>query len=115
MSNRRKPRRAHPVAQIQRYNGYKCEECGGAWLTVDLAQGVTPIFSPCFRTEGCQGRAVSMGYPPGPPPAALPLLIEWYQPTNLRGLSPELRDHVQRGGLLRRAANEAPQWVKEMA
>lgn len=117
MSNRRKPRRPLPTsaARPRRFNGYKCDTCGGAWLTVDLDDGVTPMFSPCFRTEGCEGRAVSMGYPPGPPPTSLPLLIEWYQPTNLRGLDPVLRDHVQRGGLMRRATADAPEWVRRLA
>jgi hypothetical protein len=116
MSNRRRPRQPQTAATpLRRYNGYKCDECGGAWLTVDLHEGVTPMFSPCFRTEGCRGRAVSMGYPPGPPPESLPLLIEWYMPTNLRGLNPALADHVRRGGLLRRATAGAPEWVRRLA
>ncbi|GAB2762425.1 hypothetical protein [Nocardioides pakistanensis] len=123
MSNRRKIRNPHlslaagdPAPPFEpRYNGYKCDTCHGAWLTVDLDDGVTPMFSPCFRTEGCDGQAVSMGYPPGPPPAGLVLLIEWFKPTTTRGLDPVLADHVRRGGLLRRAAAGAPAWVKAMA
>lgn len=119
MSNRRKlrlvPNGSLASAFTPRHNGYKCGDCGGAWLTVDLDEGVTPMFSPCFRTEGCHGRAVSMGYPPGPPPQGLDLLIEWYAPSSTRGLDPALADHVSRGGLLRRATTGAPAWVKALA
>lgn len=119
MSNRRKPSRPHLTVATAtfepRYNGYKCDTCRGAWLTVDLDPGVTPMFSPCFRTEGCEGRAVSMGYPSAPPPPDLEVLIEWFKPRSTRGLDPALADHVSRGGLLRRAAANAPAWVKAMA
>lgn len=53
-----------------------------------------------------------MGYPPGPPPKGLPLLIEWYKPDSLEGLEPVMRDHVSHGGLMRRATPDAPAWVK---
>jgi DNA-directed RNA polymerase subunit RPC12/RpoP len=99
---------------IYRYNGYKCRECGGAWLTVDLNEGVTPFTTPCFATENCGGVAYSMGYPTSEPPKDLPLLIEWYKPVTTRGLSLELAEHVQKGGLLRRARKDAPEWVKAL-
>lgn len=107
-----KPKPAGIPEEIRRYNGYRCEACRGRWLTVDLNEGVTPMFSPCFATEGCRGRAVSLGYPPGPPPGDMPLLIEWYAPANTRGLSYEAKDHVNKGGLIRRATEQAPDWVK---
>lgn len=111
-------RKAYPrdpnAPALNRYNGYKCPACGGAWLTVDLDEGVTPMFSPCFATEGCRGTAFSMGYPSGPPPN-LPLLIEWYKPMHTKGVSYEMSQHLHNGGLMRRAAIDAPAWVKRIA
>lgn len=100
-----------------RYNGYICEKCDKGWLTLDIDQGVTPMFSPCFATEGCDGQAHSMGYPQGDPPAQLGApIIHWYKPTEgeFKQLTPELQDHVRRGGLIRKATKDAPEWVKEI-
>lgn len=109
-----KPPRDITKPALNRYNGYKCAACGGAWLTVDLDEGVTPMFSPCFATEGCRGTANSMGYPSGPPPN-LPLLIEWYKPIRTGPVSYEMSQHLRSGGLMRRAAKGAPAWVQRLA
>lgn len=109
-----KPPREPSKPTLNRYNIYKCPSCGGAWLTVDLDEGVTPMFSPCFATQGCGGTATSMGYPEGPPPN-LPLLIEWYKPMRIIDLDHEVKDHIRKGGLMRRATRGAAEWVKRLA
>jgi hypothetical protein len=100
---------------VEKYNGYECEICGSTYVTVDLHEGVTPSSAPCLSTRGCQGRAYSLGYPKGAPPARLGKpLIEWYRPTpeQFKTLQPAVQQHVRRGGLVRRAGKDAPDWVK---
>lgn len=109
-----KPPRVTGMPNLNRYNSYRCPVCGISWLTVDLDPGVTPMFSPCYGTEGCRGTAYSAGYPEGPPPN-LPLLIEWYKPANTNELSLEMKRNIEKGGLMRRAAMTAPNWVKRIA
>lgn len=99
-----------------RYNAYACMECGKAYLTLDVDKGVTPMFAPCFATEGCNGEAMSMGYPEGDPPAELgDPIIHWVKPTpKLVGtLPPAIREHVRQGGLIRKATEATPTWVRE--
>lgn len=90
-------------------NAYCCDDCGGYTVTRDVDPGVTPMFLACRadgqEDSGCRGRAVSLGYPKGPPPEWLPEVAwEWYAP--LQGdpllVHPEMRDHAQRGGLFLR-------------
>lgn len=98
-----------------RFNGYICDTCDKGFLTLDIDRGVTPMFSPCFATEGCAGRAHSMMYPPGEPPAELgEPIIYWYKPNDeeFKKLPPSVQDHVRRGGLARKATTSAPDWVK---
>jgi hypothetical protein len=107
-----------PSSFAGRFNGYICDTCGKGWLVLDIDEGVTPMFEPCFATEGCRGQAHSMMYPNGEPPAHLgEPIIHWVKPTEKEAakLSPELRDHVRRGGLVRRFTNNAPAWVRAMA
>ena len=112
MSNRRRLRIA-PEAPDGRHatgrvNAYKCDSCGRYTVTIDRDEGVTPMFLAC-RADGtedfkCNGRAVSLGYPQGPTPDWAVPAWEWYKPSRIEmhGLSPEMRDHVQRGGLMLR-------------
>jgi hypothetical protein len=88
------------------------------YLTIDLNEGVTPMFMVCFRDPDCKGRAHSLGYPKGMPPENIPLLIEFYRPSNAeidKIENNDLRDFVLAGGLLRRATPDAPKWVKALA
>lgn len=129
MGNRRKarpnmgPKLADRIRAIEKtltgkYNGYICESCGKGFLTMDIDEGTTPPFTPCYATYGCRGVARSMGYPDNEPPAELgdPILY-WYKPSvaEFRKLSVEMQEHVLRGGLVRRATEAAPQWVKMAA
>lgn len=106
-----------PVVSLK-YNAYVCITCGMGYLTVDLHEGVTPMIGPCFATEGCGGRAQSMMYPDGDPPADFgPAIIYWYRPTSeeFAKLPPVVQEHVQKGGLARKASDDAPDWVKAIA
>ena len=80
-------------------NGYQCQnpKCGHVLLTIDLDDGVTPMMKRCSK---CNSPAFSMWYrnvPEGPTEGY------WYRPRSTRGMSPEMRDHVEQGGLDYRA------------
>jgi hypothetical protein len=110
-----------PVAlpqTINRYNAYICDKCNQGFRSRDVNAGVTPMFSQCFATEGCPGRARSLIYQVvGTPAEEWPVRIEWYAPVAaaIPFLSHEMQEHVSKDGLVRRAAPEAPEWVKERA
>lgn len=137
MSNRKKIKQTaeldpsmHPVEKMAngleplvngfagKYNGYVCNKCDKAYLTLDIDNGVTPMFMPCLATEGCDGRAHSMGYPEGDPPASMgEPIIHWVRPKDMReflSLPPAVKQHVRQGGLIRRATAAAPDWVKAL-
>lgn len=101
-----------------KYNGYICTTCDGGFLTLDVDEGTTPAFLACYATLGCRGTARSMGYPDGEPPAELgEPIFYWYKPSQeeYRKLSFEMQEHVRRGGLVRKATEYAPPWVKMAA
>jgi hypothetical protein len=86
-----------------RRNAYVCRKCVGVIVTVDRDEGVTPMFLRCRATKDCTGQMVSCMYrvnevmkiPPEP-------TWEWYAPNHAerRKLTPEMLDHVEKGGLL---------------
>lgn len=88
-------------------NAWKCDACGGLTVAIHADEGVTPMFLACRRTEGCNGRAVSAGYPDPPIPDEIVSLLawEWYRPTDrwARRQGREMQDHVRNGGLVLRA------------
>lgn len=98
-----------------KYNGYICDTCDKGFLTLDIDYGTTPPYTPCFATEDCRGKAHSMGYPDGEPPAELgePIIL-WYKPDEEERatLAPWMEAYVENGGLLRKASKDAPDWVK---
>lgn len=92
-----------------RENAYECPVCGGYTTTVNVDDGVTPMFLACRVTPGCPGRAASLIYPEGPRPAHIPPPAwEWYRPSRRerRSLDPVTREHVEMGGLLIRERHE---------
>lgn len=104
---------------IERYHVYICDECMLGYEAVDLDEGATPSQGPCLRTEGCPGTAVSFPIEHGPEVHSddFPVLVEFYRPRNLREIRNEssaVASHVIRGGLMRKASKDAPQWVKEL-
>jgi hypothetical protein len=101
-------RHAQPAGTslVGRENAYLCSTCRGYTTTIDLDDGVTPMFVRCRAKAGCNGRAASMMYPKGLRPDFIPAPAwEWYRP--VEGTDPPLtraeRDHVEQGGLLLRA------------
>lgn len=103
-------------------NAYWCPECHGYVVTVDVDEGVTPMFLAC-RVKGdprdqandCKGQMQSMMYPVEPWPerdgfdTPIPTepTWEWYAPGSterkrLRRDEPGVYEHVERGGLLLR-------------
>lgn len=90
---------------MSRENVYTCPKCEGFTVTVDIDEGVTPMFLNCRASgeEGdCDGMAVSAMYPKGPRPARIPEPAwEWFKPDGdeYENLSPAMKDHVDRGGL----------------
>jgi hypothetical protein len=89
-------------------NVYTCETCGKKHVTVNTAAGVTPMFIKCRGELGepCDGRAVSAMYQVDQ--QQVPDYV-WYKPSGLRGLSPDMREHVRLGGLLLRKADRLEQ------
>lgn len=88
-----------------RPNGYICSKCDKGYLTLDVDLGKSPMFAPCFATEGCKGQAVSMGYPEGEPPAYLgDPIIHWHLP-----------EGATDDRLAPKATAAAPDWVKVKA
>ena len=85
-------------------NVYRCPECRGEMVTVDVDEGVTSFMLRCRTTEGCRGMAESSFYrlPPGhhAPPA-----WEWYRPTpdEAKAAGPAMAEHARKGGLFIRA------------
>ena len=96
---------APEAAGEPRENVYTCPKCHGFTVTVDVDEGVTPMFLKCRASgsEGdCDGNAVSAMYPKGPRPSYVPAPSwEWFKPTGkaYKKLSPAMKDHVDRGGL----------------
>ena len=87
-------------------NIYDCPQCGFETGTIHLVHGVTPMLLGCKSTRKmCRGMAISRMYrniPPGMVPE-----WEWYKPDDaeLKSMSPEMQDHVERGGLQIRPRN----------
>jgi hypothetical protein len=100
---------------VERKNCYICDTCGSYIVTIDVDEGVTPMFWGDCPTIGCCGTQSSCMYNAGMLRARIPetggnwaLMTptwEWYKPSahEYEGLSPSMRDHVDRGGLCRRA------------
>jgi hypothetical protein len=92
--------------KIPRENAYICPK-GHVTMTVDVADGVTPMFLGC-RDLGCREIAQSRMYPRQPRPENFPApKWEWYRPTQKQAERKEHKypgtlDHVKNGGLLLR-------------
>ena len=87
-----------------RINGWQCDECGQITYAVHVDDGVTPMFLACRASgqPGC-GRGVSLMYPDADPPEHVKASVawEWFRPSKsqMRKLSPGMRQHVEMGGL----------------
>lgn len=90
-------------------NAYRCARCQKWIFVVHVDKGVTPMFLNCRATDGCGGRSASAGYPglrgnPMPESMREKIQWEWYRPEleEFNELEPEMKEHVQRGGLVLR-------------
>lgn len=118
-------RDTHLCQGALRKNAYWCEDCHGYIVTVDIDEGVTPMFLAC-RVKGepnapgndCKGTSRSMMYPAEPWPEKdgfghpIPTepTWEWYAPglDEANALSRDAFEHVQKGGLLLRRIGHKP-------
>ncbi len=86
----------------ERINVYRCPECGGETVTIDVDRGVTPMFLGCRASgqkDDCDGMAVSAMYQvpkPLPSPA-----LEWYKPSKeeIAAMPEDHREHYEGSGL----------------
>ena len=83
-------------------NIYVCEECGKAVSTINLATGVTPVYTSCIACD--DGMMVSMQYNlrdtlHKAKCKSLRVTHAWYRPTPGRVMDDEI-EHVLKGGLL---------------
>lgn len=92
-------------AAPDRINVYVCDTCKSHIVTIDIHEGVTPMWLPC-KHLACSGMAESSMYPSRRP---IPVHIgapqwEWYTPQfgEYINLSSGEREHVNQGGLLLR-------------
>src|SRR3954452_18392660 len=121
------------MSRENKKNAYFCDTCNHYIVTIDVDEGVTPMFLAC-RYLGdprdpkntCEGTSHSMMYPEEPwpefDPAGRPIPTtptwEWYKPDRdemilLRReakrtmVTREIVDHVDKGGLLLRPISGA--------
>lgn len=79
-------------------NTYTCEH-GHVTVTIDRDKGVTPMLLMCRQKLGshrCTSMARSAWYRCS---QDLTPEYEWFKPKTLKGLSPQMREHIKRGGL----------------
>lgn len=95
-------------------NAYQCEVCRGVIYTVNVVQGVTPLFVGCRAASWCSGRSVSARYPDPIAPGIVgklhgPAGFEWYapDPIELEECSPAMFEHAMSGGLFLRPITSA--------
>ncbi len=96
--------------EMQLKNIYKCDKCGRQVVTIDLVMGTTPFMVPCsvFGDGGCSvGMAVSQLYPLEAQEQVA--AFEWYKPEagEMLRQSPQMREHIRKGGLLLRPVQPA--------
>lgn len=82
-------------------NIYTCSLCKKTIVTVDRDEGTTPfILLACKATSGCNGEMESSFYTCD---QSLTAQYEWFRPGPSMHLSPAVKDHVRRGGLVLRS------------
>lgn len=83
-----------------RINVYTCPK-GHKTVTIDTDEGVTPMFLSCMQKDddgkrNCIERAVSAGYRCD---QSLMPEYEWFRPTSTKGMSRDMKEHINKGGL----------------
>jgi hypothetical protein len=84
------------MSNIGKKNVYTCLKCNRSIITVDVDDGTTPFMLDCRATPGCDGVMQSAFYDV---PVGLPPDFEWFKPKSLKDYSPEMKEHIQKGGL----------------
>ena len=93
--------------ELERRNAYFCTHCRKVTITVDIDEGVTPMFIMC---PFCNGTSSSFMYQlPGCMYFNIKADLEWYKPNEKETLmlSKSEADHVFEGGLLARPRTKA--------
>jgi len=94
--------------RLERRNAYFCNKCKRVTITVDVDNGVTPMFNSCihcgemassfmYQIPGC----MRFGFKEGKM-VTLEADLEWYKPngSELKKLPSYEKEHVNKGGLL---------------
>ena len=83
-------------------NVWTCSACGFHTFSIDVDPGATPLVLRCRNPRGCNGDAITAGYPDDPPTGPREPEWEWRLPTvaEFAGLHPSLQSHISAGGLL---------------
>lgn len=84
-------------------NIYTCP-AGHDTITVDVDEGVTPMMLRCRQRvadgkHNCTEMARSHFYNLTPEELKRDPEYEWFKPASLKGLSPQMKEHVKMGGL----------------
>ena len=100
--------------KIERRNAYFCPVCRKVTITVDVDEGVTPMFIRCIY---CKEMASSFMYQvPGCLHFNITPDLEWYKPkgNDYLGLKKDEKEHVDKGGLIHRKRTSAIPIFKEI-
>ena len=108
--------------ELERTNAYFCKSCRKVTITVDVNEGVTPMFIQCIY---CKDMASSFMYQlpgcmrfsyEGGRMTPLKADLEWYKPTKeeIKKLSKGEKEHVNKGGLLSRKRTDAKPIMDEL-
>jgi hypothetical protein len=99
---------------LERRNAYFCSHCRKVTITVDIDEGVTPMFIRCIY---CKEQASSFMYQlPGCFHFNIEPDLEWYKPTGeeYKGLSKAFKEHIDKGGLNMRKRTKAKPITREI-
>lgn len=102
--------------KLEKRNAYFCKECRKVIITVDVDEGVTPMFIQCphcedltaysfmYQVPGCMRHDFTKGI------NILPADYEWYKPDEKETLmlSKAEAENVFKGGLLMRKRTDKP-------
>ena len=100
--------------ELERRNAYFCKMCRKVTITVDVNEGVTPMFIMCPH---CNTLATSFMYQlPGCLHIGVEAEYEWYKPSEKETLmlSKGEAEHVFKGGLLMRKRTNSKPIMKQL-
>lgn len=86
----------HEDPDRNKVNQYTCWTCGGVITTIDRDYGTTPAMLNCRATPLCMGTMHSARYQVD---QTLIPDYEWFRPAKLPRHNPDMRQHLQMGGL----------------